>query len=74
MVHDFVREFGLAVARMYGEEPIRCPDYGKIVNEKHMERLKGLLQSGFAAVGGVYSDEDRTLPPPCSRMFRGTAP
>lgn len=63
MVHDFVREFGLAVARMYGEEPIRCPDYGKIVNEKHMERLKGLLQSGFAAVGGVYSDEDRKISP-----------
>lgn len=63
MVHDFVREFGLAVARMYGEEPLRCPDYGKIVNEKHMERLKGLLQSGFAAVGGVYSDEERKISP-----------
>ena len=63
MLHGFAREFAGAVRRMYGEEPIRNPEYGKIINEKHMERLKLLLQRGTPLIGGTYSDRSRKIAP-----------
>ncbi|MBL1084626.1 aldehyde dehydrogenase family protein [Streptomyces actinomycinicus] len=52
-----------AVGGLFGPDPARSPEYGRIVNERHFERLSGLLGSGRVAVGG---DGDRTakyLPP-----------
>ena len=64
MLHSFAREYAAAVRRMYGEEPMQNPEYGKIINEKHMERLKGLLQRGTPVIGGTFSDRDRKIAPP----------
>ena len=63
MLHAFAREYAAAVRRMYGDEPMRCEEYGKIINEKHMERLKKLLQRGTPLLGGTYSDRDRKIAP-----------
>lgn len=68
LVHEsvfprFVEEYIRAVGRMYGEEPMKNPEYGKIINEKHMERLKSLLGSGTPLLGGVYSDRERKISP-----------
>ena len=38
--------------RMVGEEPLENPDYPRIVSEKHMARLKGLLEGGEVRLGG----------------------
>ncbi len=35
-VKNYIREF-------YGDDPARSSDYGKIINEKHFNRIKGLL-------------------------------
>ena len=54
-VHDF-----------YGENPKGSEDYGRIVNERHYDRLAGLLDAGgFEAVvtGGVGNREERYLSP-----------
>jgi aldehyde dehydrogenase (NAD+) len=54
-VHDF-----------YGENPKVSDDYGRIVNERHYDRLAGLLDAGgFEAVvtGGVGNRDDRYLSP-----------
>ena len=40
------------IARMYGEQPLESPDYGKIINEKHFRRLLGLLDSDKLVLGG----------------------
>ncbi len=36
----------------YGPEPLANPDYGKIVNQKHFERLMGLLDPDKTVIGG----------------------
>ncbi len=41
-----------ATRDLYGDDPEASPDYGRIVNEQHLERLTGLLSSGRAVVGG----------------------
>lgn len=43
-VHDeFVELFKQAVVIMYGSNAFENPDYGHIVNEKHFDRLMGLI-------------------------------
>ncbi|MER6358394.1 aldehyde dehydrogenase family protein [Streptomyces sp. NPDC001634] len=50
-------EFIRAVETLYGAEPHKSGEYGRIVNERHFDRLSGLLDSGRVVVGG---DSDRT--------------
>ncbi|AOR36236.1 aldehyde dehydrogenase [Streptomyces fodineus] len=46
-----------AVEALFGTDPAESPEYGRIVNERHFDRLSGLLGSGRVAVGG---QSDRT--------------
>ncbi|MER5718009.1 aldehyde dehydrogenase family protein [Streptomyces sp. NPDC002132] len=46
-----------AVEALYGKDPQACEEYGRIVNERHFDRLTALLDSGRTVVGG---DSDRT--------------
>jgi len=48
--------FVRAVEALYGADPSASGEYGRIVNERHFDRLSGLLDSGRAIVGG---DSDR---------------
>ncbi|WP_324787247.1 aldehyde dehydrogenase family protein [Streptomyces sp. H51] len=45
-----------AVEALYGSDPRTCGEYGRIVDERHFDRLTGLLGSGRVVVGG---DSDR---------------
>ena len=51
------------ILRQYGENPLENPDYGRIVNEKHFQRLLGLIQPEKAAVGGQSSPETLQIAP-----------
>ncbi|MFJ9738295.1 aldehyde dehydrogenase family protein [Streptomyces sp. NPDC101166] len=46
-----------AVEALYGKDPQVSEEYGRIVNERHFDRLTALLDSGRTVVGG---DSDRT--------------
>ncbi|MGW0337056.1 aldehyde dehydrogenase family protein [Streptomyces sp. NPDC003011] len=46
-----------AVEALYGTDPAASGAYGRIVNERHFDRLASLLDSGRVVVGG---DSDRT--------------
>ncbi|MCX5054923.1 aldehyde dehydrogenase family protein [Streptomyces sp. NBC_00474] len=46
-----------AVEALYGTDPQASGEYGRIVNERHFDRLSGLLGSGRIVVGG---GSDRT--------------
>jgi len=52
-----------AVRRMFGSDPSRSPDYGRIVNLDHFDRLVGLLGDGRIVVGGERDRNDRYLAP-----------
>ncbi|MFD9460351.1 aldehyde dehydrogenase family protein [Streptomyces sp. NPDC060027] len=45
-----------AVEALFGAEPRQSAAYGRIINERHFDRLSGLLGSGRTVVGG---DSDR---------------
>ncbi|GHB51319.1 aldehyde dehydrogenase [Streptomyces cirratus] len=48
---------------MYGDDPAASPDYGRIVNERHFDRLTGLLDSGRTVTGGTHDRADRYIAP-----------
>ena len=47
----------------YGDDPQRSPDYGRIVNRKHWDRLVGFLGHGQISQGGQHDAEDLYLAP-----------
>jgi aldehyde dehydrogenase (NAD+) len=51
------------VRRMFGDDPSTSKDYGRIVNERHFDRLSGLLASGKVVVGGVTDKASRYIAP-----------
>ncbi|MGW0562707.1 aldehyde dehydrogenase family protein [Streptomyces sp. NPDC003016] len=52
-----------AVQAAYGTDAADSPDYGRIVNERHFDRLTGLLGSGRLVVGGGHDRTRRYLAP-----------
>jgi len=47
-----------AVREMYGEDPEQSPDYGRLVNARHFDRVMGLITPAEIAFGG-HGDRDR---------------
>ena len=57
-----------AITRFYGDDPQSSPDLGRIINEKHFQRLLGLLSCGRVAIGGQSDESDLYIGeprPPC---------
>ncbi|MFI5828215.1 aldehyde dehydrogenase family protein [Streptomyces sp. NPDC051578] len=52
-----------ALRAMYGDDPATSPDYGRIINERHFDRLTGLLDSGRTVTGGTHDRADRYIAP-----------
>ena len=49
--------------RMYTSAPLMNPDWPKIINEHHFNRLVGLLQSGVISHGGQINMQTRQIAP-----------
>jgi len=63
-VYDaFVAKLVTAVKAFYGENARHSPDYGRIINTRHLDRLVPLLKSGTVAVGGQHDRDARFLAP-----------
>ncbi|MCA1217468.1 aldehyde dehydrogenase family protein [Streptomyces sp. 8L] len=51
------------IPAVYGDDPAASPRYGRIVNERHFDRLSGLLASGTVAAGGRSDRSARYIEP-----------
>lgn len=52
-----------AILDFYGPDPKSSPDYGRIVNRRHFDRLLGYLGSGRIVCGGAHDRETLYLAP-----------
>ena len=52
-----------AVLEFYGDDPQSSPDYSRIVNVHHFDRLTALLGSGAIYHGGQHDRDDRFIAP-----------
>lgn len=63
-VHDkLVAELVKQVERQFGITPLENADYGKIVNQKHFERLCGLIDESKVVHGGARDAESCRIAP-----------
>lgn len=58
-----IEEVCAQIKKQYGEDPLTNPDYGRIINEKHFDRICGLLDKDKIVLGGRYSRESLQLEP-----------
>ncbi len=47
-----IKEVQKQIQKQYGKQPLRNPNYGKIINEKHFDRLLGLIDKNKTVHGG----------------------
>jgi aldehyde dehydrogenase (NAD+) len=52
-----------AVLDFYGHFPAKSPDYCRIINQKHFDRLVGLIDHDKVVFGGQYDAEDLFIAP-----------
>ncbi len=51
------------IIRQLGTDPLQNPDYGKIINEKHFQRLLGLMDAEKIVCGGQYDEKTLRIAP-----------
>ena len=57
-----------AITRFYGDDPQSSPNLGRIISQKHFQRLRGLLSFGRVVIGGQSDESDLYIGetrPPC---------
>jgi len=50
---ELIKELEAAITSFYGEDPSCSPDYARIVDRHHCDRLSALMDDGEIAIGGV---------------------
>jgi len=59
----FIQELNNALTTLYGADPQLSNDYARIINDKHFERLLGLMNKGDTVIGGQTNKEDLYISP-----------
>ncbi|XP_054827390.1 aldehyde dehydrogenase family 3 member B1-like [Eublepharis macularius] len=52
-----------AIREFYGCNPQDSPDYGRMINDKHFQRVSAHLESGRITIGGETDEHDRYIAP-----------
>jgi aldehyde dehydrogenase (NAD+) len=59
----FIEHLVTAIEQMYSTDPSSSYDYGKIINEKHFDRLRNYLQHGKIIYGGKHDRSSLFISP-----------
>jgi aldehyde dehydrogenase (NAD+) len=68
---ELVQQIGRAIRDFYGPDPAASPDYARVVNDAHFQRLEQLLADGTPAIGGETRAAERYIAP---TVLRDVAP
>jgi aldehyde dehydrogenase (NAD+) len=74
---DFIRYMQRYIWQFYGREPLKSPDYGKIINHIHFYRLMDLIEHQEILIGGEFDIQTLQIAPTvvaenslCSNMMK----
>ncbi|PIQ28248.1 aldehyde dehydrogenase family protein [bacterium (Candidatus Blackallbacteria) CG17_big_fil_post_rev_8_21_14_2_50_48_46] len=60
---EMIAEISSQILAFYGPDPSQSPDFARIINERHFQRLTGYLNAGRVVVGGRFDRSERYLSP-----------
>ncbi|CAG9773879.1 unnamed protein product [Ceutorhynchus assimilis] len=63
MRDKFIKAAKLAIKEWYGDNPAKNPDFCKIINDNHFQRITRLLKGAKIAMGGATDPETRFIEP-----------
>lgn len=59
----FIKQVKKQINKQYSKQPLNNPNYGKIINEKHFERINGLLDENKIVHGGNSDPQTLKIEP-----------
>ncbi len=62
-VDEFIDAVKTEITRQYGENPLENDKYGKIINKKHFDRVRGLIATDKVIVGGEVNEDTLQIAP-----------
>lgn len=60
---EFVKEVKIQIEKQYGKNPLENSDYGKIINQKHFERVSSLINAEKIVHGGKTNPQTQQIEP-----------
>lgn len=60
---EFLEAMKKEISKQYGKDPLKNKAYGKIINEKHFNRVRGLIDENKIAAGGRVCEETLQIEP-----------
>ena len=60
---EFLKYFMAEIKKMFGSEPLKNDSYGKIINEKHFNRICGLIDKNKLIFGGDSDEKSLKIEP-----------
>ncbi|MDO5540044.1 MAG: aldehyde dehydrogenase [Eubacteriales bacterium] len=71
---DLIKAMKKEIRRQFGKEPLKNNDYPRIINQKHFERLQGLMKDTNILEGGTCSEESLKIAPTILAGVHGESP
>ncbi|KAM6907415.1 aldehyde dehydrogenase family 3 member A2-like [Xenentodon cancila] len=68
-----IEEVKKAIKEFYTDSPKTCPDYGRIINQRHFKRIMKLLDDSTIAAGGDNDEADCFIAPTILRDVKPEA-
>ncbi|MDO5423125.1 MAG: aldehyde dehydrogenase [Eubacteriales bacterium] len=60
---DLIAEIKKQIVRQFGNDPLLNPDYGKIINEKHFNRITEFIDMNKVVCGGKFDRQTLKIEP-----------
>jgi len=60
---NLVSQLKETITEFYGQDPSTSPNYGRIINHRHFDRIANLLEGATVAIGGQRDRETRYIAP-----------
>lgn len=60
---EFLEQMKIHIEKYYGKAPLLNPEFGKIINKHHFERLNGLIAGSPVYFGGGCDEEKNKIEP-----------
>lgn len=61
--NDLLEEIKKCIKDFYGDDPAKSPDYGRIISQKHFDRLSKFMKVGHLIIGGDTNPDERYIAP-----------
>ena len=60
---ELVQALRRSIEEFFGTDPEKSPDFSRIVNDRHFNRLRELLKDGSVICGGAVDEKTRYIAP-----------